>query len=89
MLLALFMLTSPWSTTHYSSSLIHEAWQVIHRVGRNWFVEGRSQNQLNGEMWDWWFFGYKKVVVSHEKIGRLIVLLRVRMRRKLRVWRII
>jgi hypothetical protein len=25
-------------------------------------------------MWDWWFFGYKKVVVSHEKIGRLIVL---------------
>ena len=35
------------------------------------------------------FFGYKRVVVSHEKIGRLIVLLRVRMRRKLRVWRII
>ena len=28
-------------------------------------------------MWDWWFFGYKKVVVSHERIGRLIVLLRV------------
>ena len=44
---------------------------------------------LIGEMWDGWFFGCKKVVVSHEKIGRLIVLLRVRMRRKLRVWRII
>ena len=36
--------------------------------------EGRSQNKFNGEIWDWWFFGYKKVVVSHEKIGRLIVL---------------
>ena len=44
---------------------------------------------LIGKMWDGWFFGCKKVVVSHEKIGRLIVLLRVRMRRKLRVWRII
>ena len=44
---------------------------------------------LIGTMWDGWFFGCKKVVVSHEKIGRLIVLLRVRMRRKLRVWRII
>jgi hypothetical protein len=33
MLLALLMLTSPWSTTHDSSSLIHDAWQVIHRVG--------------------------------------------------------
>ena len=32
---------------------------------------------LIGEMWDGWFFGCKKVVVSHEKIGRLIVLLRV------------